>query len=101
MNSNLVPTIHMNDGRQAYNFVPDLNDGQELAVVTKDVLEYLVRLLPRVNIGEIIHTFSEKAGDVKTIEQWCNLLKSELGFHSSVNMLQQHLLERKPEPARV
>ncbi len=97
--TNTLPSVHLNDDRQAVNFVPDLNDQQQLAVVDMDVLKYLVGLLPQADISKIMHTFFEKSQgkpEIRTIEQWCELLQSELNFHRSVNLLQQHLL--KPEP---
>lgn len=94
----LITTIALVDGRGALNFAPNLNEGQELAVVDVEVLKYLVGLLPQAKISVIINEFSIKAGEVKNVQGWCELLQSELSFHMSVNMLQQHLLT-KPEPA--
>lgn len=96
-----IPSLHLNDGRQAFNFVPELNADQQLAVVDVDVLKYLVELLPKADIAKIMQAFHEKTEKVETIEQWCALLQNELNFHASVNMLQQHLLPAKPEPELV
>lgn len=94
-----IPSVQLNNGKEAFNFVPELNTDQQLAVVDVDVLKYLVAFLPKADIAQIMQVFHEKTEDVKDVKQWCALLQSELNFHASVNMLQQHLLPSKPEPA--
>lgn len=85
-----VPVVQLPDGRKAENFAADLNADQPLALIPQGVLSFLVSLLPQADIAKIMHTFHEKTERVETIEQWVQLLRDELEFHTSVNLLQEY-----------
>lgn len=89
-------TVDIN-GQQAILLVADLNEGQQLSVITTSLLERLVKLLPKAGVKSIVTEFADKlfnyagsAGvkgkDLK-IEEFVVMLQEELDFHKSVNMI--------------
>jgi hypothetical protein len=92
--------ITLATGQEATMFVPDLNKGRELAIVDMQVLQRLADLLPKTSTYQIIRQFSDKLGVLRaasnpSIEEYVAMLKDEVAFHESVNLIATY----KPEVA--
>ena len=92
--------ITLATGQEATMFVPDLNDGRELAIVDMAVLQRLADMLPKANINDIVMRFSEKLADMSwrkcTLEQYIDTLKNEVAFHETVNIIATYKPETQP-----
>jgi len=84
-----VETVELKNGRKAVMLIPENDD--ELAIVNLNVLKRLVALLPKANLSQIIQAFTDKVGDIQHIEQYVDLLKEELAFHESVNIIKEYI----------
>lgn len=89
-NTLTVKTVMVNEKLSASFLVPDYNEGQILAVVDENVLNILRKLLPSADIAEIMHQFHEQTEKVYSLDQWVALLRKELAFHQTVNLMRQY-----------
>jgi hypothetical protein len=87
-------TIEIN-GKQAIVLVPELVN--ELAVVDLNVVKRLAALLPTANLRAIKEEFTEKLRSATTMEQYVAILRDELSFHETVNLITTIKLEKKSE----
>src|SRR5688572_26517294 len=94
MNAPTLQTIEIN-GKEAVVLVPELVN--QLAVVDLTVLQRLAALLPSASLRDIRNQLIDniRANGVDTIEQYVAILKNEVAFHESVNMIRLY----NPQPA--
>ena len=103
-----VQRVQLPNGKQAPLLVADLMEGIEMAVISQNVLAKLIALLPTANLSGIVQEFALKIeefdhkarrGNV-TIEDFAMLLREELEFHESINLIKDFILEKDAaEPA--
>lgn len=62
-------------------------NNNKLAVVDLLVLQRLADLLPKANLGEIKELLCNQLHNVVSIEQYVDLLKNEVSFHETVNLI--------------
>jgi hypothetical protein len=104
--SNTPTTITLEDGRNANVFVADLNEGQELAIVTLPLLQRLAALLPKSSVPNLVRNFADNLREYSrydncNLKDYVDMLQNELDFHKSVNMIKSFVLsteERLEEP---
>lgn len=86
------PRVITVEGQDIPLFVSDINSQVGMAVVSLNVLEYLnlIKLLPKAHLGDIMHQMRLKMQKVQNMEQYCQLLKNELEFHQSVNLIKEY-----------
>lgn len=89
------------DGKEIPMLCADLNQAQELAIVSKRVLKALTALLPKAPFYEVRSEFMEKVRNTDNIEEFTNLLTDELDFHLSVNVVKEYFRDAIPEPVAV
>jgi hypothetical protein len=77
-------TIEIN-GKTAIILVPELVN--DLAVVDFNVIKRLAALLPTANLVAIKNSFAERMLEPSTMEGWVALLRDELSFHETVNLI--------------
>lgn len=99
-----VQRVQLPNGKQAPLLVADLMEGIEMAVISQNVLAKLIELLPSASIYDIIaaHINKLKKMSEPTMEGYVQILKEELEFHESVNLIKDFILEKdaaEPEPA--
>lgn len=88
MNENIVTfqTVTLPDGRTAQLIVPELV--KDLAVVDLNVVKRLAALLPNANIHQIKRQFKDQLDNCSNISEYVAVLRDELSFHETVNMIQ-------------
>lgn len=89
-----VKTVQL-QGKESSSFlVPDLQEGQILAVVDEGVLEFLTSLLPKANVWDIITKFVRRMDEIKndpcTLDAAVDEAKRFVTFHTSVNLLRRY-----------
>lgn len=89
-NSLSVKTVGINSKQSAPFLVPELNEGQKLAVVDEGVLKYLTDLLPTASFEEIKHEFIEKIRDTYTLKKMLVAIRETLVFHETCNVLERY-----------
>lgn len=87
------PRILNVEGKEIPVFVADINSQIPMAIVSQNVLGYLTRLLPRVPLTDIKKNLVDRVYDAKDIGQYTDLLREELEFHESVNILKEFFIE--------
>jgi len=74
--------------------VPDLNEGQKLAIVDEGVLRYLTALLPKAPQHEIVDQFIQKLikiqGEFNSLQLAVDTSREFVAFHESVNLLRTY-----------
>lgn len=103
-----VQRVQLPNGKQAPLLVADLMEGIEMAIVSQNVLAKLIALLPTANLSGIVQEFALKIEQFRhevrkgkgTIEDFAMLLREELEFHESINLIKNFILEKDAaEPA--
>lgn len=84
--------IQLEDSREANFLVPEIFENQSLSVVSTDVLEKLLRLLPNTAFDEIKSRLIGKIGSSNDLGDLCKVLQNELNFHKSVNLIESFFL---------
>lgn len=80
-----LQTINLPDGRVAKLIVPELV--QELAIVDLNVIKRLAALLPQASLRTIRNEFKEKLDRCNTMAEYVEMLRNELSFHETVNII--------------
>lgn len=82
-----VKTVALNDKQSASFLVPDLMEGQQLAVVDENVLQFLTSLLPEANYWDITARFTSKCKEQSDLKSLVACAKNFVAFHETVNLL--------------
>lgn len=113
MNKNAQEAVNQHEmvalpnGKEAPVLVANLNESIDLVIVSKNVLSYLTKLLPKASVRNIIMAHVGNCNNLKykegaTIEEFVDILRAELEFHTSVNIIQEYIgSTAKPEPIPV
>lgn len=101
-----IVTVQLPDGQEAPLLVANLNKDIKMAVVSQNVLKFLTSLLPTADVPAIVASFIDKLRDAKyscTMEEYVAMLREELEFHESVNLIKEFYAEENPvaEPVNV
>lgn len=91
-----MQTIKLPNGRLATSFVAD--DNSPLAIVHLSVLKRLATLLPTVTLANIIGRFHDKMYETNSLQEFVDLMKEEVAFHESVNLITTYVPEEPKEP---
>lgn len=86
--------IKLPNGKQAISFVAE--DDSQLAIVHLSLIQRLAKLLPSAKVPDIIAFFAESlalSAKTMTLEMYVDVLKEEVAFHESVNLIKEY----KPE----
>lgn len=79
--------------------IPDTNGTIEPVIIDRRVLLFLIKLLPKASMRDIVDKFAEALAinsQDMTMEDYIDALQEELNFHLSVNMIKEYVLpERK------
>ena len=84
-----VKTVALDAKQSALFLLPDLSEGQGLAVIDTAVLKYLTALLPTANYWEIAANFRTKAKECTNLRELVACAKDFVVFHESVNLLER------------
>lgn len=76
------------NGEEMINLSPDLNDRKK-AIVDLAVIKRLAKLLPKADARDIISNMRERLRDIYTLEDYVEILKDEVAFHESVNLINE------------
>ncbi len=68
--------------------VPELNENEELSVVSTEVLKKIISFLPREHFLETKNDLIHFIRSCNNMEEYCKLLQDELSFHSSINLIE-------------
>lgn len=113
-----IEMVQLPNGKEAPLLVADLMSDIQMAIISQNVLAKLIALLPMASLSGIVQEFADKVQqfDYKarqgkvTIEDFADLLREELEFHTSVNLIQEYIgstakpelptvyEEKRPEP---
>lgn len=102
-----IQKVQLPNGKEAPLLVADLMSDIQMAIISQNVLAKLIALLPMANLSGIVQEFADKVQqfDTKarqgkvTIEDFADLLREELEFHTSVNLIQEYIgTTAKPIP---
>lgn len=92
-----VKTVQLQGKESSAFLVPDLQEGQVLAVVDEEVLRFLTELLPTASTREIIDAFIEKLRVIKArndgmgdLKEAVAVAKHFVSFHTTVNLLDRY-----------
>lgn len=93
--------VALPNGDEAPVLVADLNKDIEMVIISKNVLKYLTKLLPKASIRDIIMNHVGNCNALKykegsTIEEFVDVLREELEFHESINIIKEYMAEPKP-----
>lgn len=86
-------TIGIGNDRTADMLVPRLALEQELVIIPKDIAKHLLELMPQASVQQVVTAFSEKCGNIETEQEWIELLRHELNFHTTMRMLKEYYRE--------
>lgn len=78
-------TIVLPNGKSAVVIIPELVD--QLAVVDLKVIKRLASLLPTADFSEIQSDFIDKVNRTHNLTDFISVLKDEVSFHESVNLI--------------
>jgi len=107
MNKNAQEAVNQHEmvalpnGKEAPVLVANLNEGIDLVIVSKNVLSYLTKLLPKASVRDIIMSHVGNCNSLKykegaTIEEFVEILRAELEFHESINIIKEYVSDVKP-----
>ena len=107
MNKNAQEAVNQHEmvalpnGKEAPVLVANLNEGIDLVIVSKNVLSYLTKLLPKASVRDIIMSHVGNCNSLKykegaTIEEFVEILRAELEFHESINIIKEYVGDVKP-----
>lgn len=107
MNKNAQEAVNQHEmvalpnGKEAPVLVANLNEGIDLVIVSKNVLSYLTKLLPKASVRDIIMSHVGNCNSLKykegaTIEEFVDILRAELEFHESINIIKEYVSDVKP-----
>lgn len=90
-------TVTLPNGQEAPILVANLNEGIKMVIISENVLKYLTKLLPEANMWDIcaVHITNVKAMNPPTMEKFTKLLRDELEFHESINLVKEYVAEQK------
>ncbi len=80
--------------------VPELSENQELSVVGTDVLKKILQYLPKDTLSKVKRDFVCAVEGTLNIEDYLLIIKNELSFHSSVNMIESFFLDQDSKQVR-
>lgn len=81
------------EGKEIPIFIADINSSIPMAIISQNVLKHLTNLLPKANFKEIKLEFLDRINyNVKNMEEFTEVLKEELEFHESINILKEYFM---------
>lgn len=92
-----IEFVNLPNGKRAEMLVPSTGNKQLLCIVPKPMVEWLIQWAPKALMSDILESFSEKAVMIKDVKEWIDLLKEELDFHASINMLTEYFATEAKE----
>jgi hypothetical protein len=75
-------------GQQVAVLVPEITN--TLALVDVNVIKRLASMLPRTNLSDTKDALYTAVRRCSTIQEYVNVLKDEVAFHESVNIITQY-----------
>lgn len=94
-----VKSVMVNAKQSAVFLVPDMTEGQKLAVVDEGVLKYLKSLLPKANGQEIVSELTDRLRSLvnsykltphEMLESAVKECQDFVAFHTTVNLLKTY-----------
>lgn len=81
----------MVEGKQVINLLPE--NTRQAALVDMKTLGRLAALLPQVSLFEVKRAIIDKISDSNTMEEFIEVLNTELAFHTTVNLIREVTIE--------
>lgn len=91
-----VSTVALENLGEVSILVADLNAGKKHVIISEDVLDYLIDLLPKAHFRDIKDVFVDKVNQTQTMVEFTTILHEELNFHQSVNMIRKYYNKSEP-----
>ena len=90
-------TVTIGQDKQAVLLVPEI-EGQ-LAIVHLATIQRLARLLPSMPFSDIRESMIHTIANTVTLEDFCEVLQSELAFHKSINLITEYKPDERTDVA--
>lgn len=78
------------DGQDVPVLVANLNDGQRNVIVSEKVFGNLLALLPKARLQDVKDQLISSVYKAKNMEEYLQIIKDELEFHSNVNAARKY-----------
>lgn len=77
----------MVEGKRVINLLPE--NTRQAALVDMKTLSRLASLLPQGSLFEVKRAIIDKISDSNTMEEFIEVLNTELAFHATVNLIRE------------